>query len=106
VIATLVHPKYLLIFTSVEGIYRDPNDPSTLVECVEGKNADEVIEAINELQKHCIGVSRAGAGGARAKLEYIKEPVRQGTTVIIASSRYRISDVISGKCPRTVFRVR
>ncbi|NMA33085.1 MAG: uridylate kinase [Clostridiaceae bacterium] len=106
VIASLVHPKYLLIFTSVEGIYKDPKDPSTLVECVEGKNADEVIEAINELQKHCDGASRSGAGGARSKLEFIKDPIRQGTTVLIASSRYRISDVLSGNCPRTVFRVR
>lgn len=106
VIATLVHPKYLLIFTSVDGIYMDPKDPSTLVDRVEGKDAYEVIAHIDELQKHCFGASRAGAGGAKTKLEFIKEPIRQGTTVMIASSRYRISDVLSGSCPRTVFRIR
>ena len=106
VIATLVHPKYLLIFTSVDGIYMDPKDPTTLVDRVEGKDADEVIAHINELQKHCFGASRSGAGGARAKLEFIKEPILLGTTVMIANSRYGISDVLSGNCPRMVFRSR
>jgi glutamate 5-kinase len=106
VIATLVHPKYLLIYTSVNGIYLDPNDPSTLVERVEGKDTDEVIAHINELQKHCFGASRSGAGGAKAKLEFIKEPIMQGTTAIIANSKYKISDVLSGNCPRTILRTR
>ncbi|MDD4772465.1 MAG: uridylate kinase [Eubacteriales bacterium] len=106
VISTLVHPKYLLLFTSVDGIYLDPKDPSTLVDSVEGKDAEEIIEAIDELQKHCFGASRDGAGGAKTKLEFIKEPIRQGTTVMIANSRYRISDVLSGKSPRTIFRTR
>lgn len=106
VITTLVHAKYLLIFTSVDGIYMDPHDPSTLVDRVEGKDADEVIHNIDELQKHCIGASRSGAGGAKTKLEFIKEPIRQGTTVIIANSRFRISDVLNANCPRTIFQVR
>ncbi len=86
VIATLVHPRYLLLLTSVDGIYLDPNDPSTRVDKVEGKNVDEVIEAIDELQMHCVGASRVGAGGAKTKLEFIKDPIRQGTTVITANS--------------------
>ncbi len=106
VIATLVHPRFLLIFTSVDGIYKDPKDPSTLVDRVEGKDADEVVAHIDELQKYCYGASRSGAGGARAKLEFIKEPILQGTTVLIANSRYCISDVLSGNCPRTIFRTR
>ncbi|QQO07732.1 hypothetical protein [Breznakiella homolactica] len=106
VIASLVHAKYLLIFTSADGIYLDPLDPATLVERVEGKDPDELIAAIDALQSHCAGASRAGAGGAKAKLEFIKEPVRRGTTVIIASPRYRIPEVISGSCPRTLFQVR
>ncbi|MDD2217305.1 MAG: uridylate kinase [Eubacteriales bacterium] len=106
VISTLVHPKYLLVLTSVDGIYMDPKDSSTLVNHVEGKNADEVIAHIDELQSRCFGASRSGAGGAKTKLEFIKEPIRQGTTVIIANSRYRISDILSDNCPRTVFRTR
>lgn len=106
VIAALVRPRNLLIYTSVDGIYLDPNDPSTLVERVEGKDAVEVIAAIDDLLNHCFGASRPGAGGAKTKLEYIKGPIRQGTKVIIASSRYRISDVLAGNCPRTIFQIR
>lgn len=106
VIATLVRPRILLIFTSVDGIYLMPNDPTTLVERVEGKDAVEVIAAIDDLQSHCFGASRSGAGGAKTKLEFIKEPIRQGTAVMIANSKYRISDVLSGNCPRTLFQIR
>jgi glutamate 5-kinase len=70
------------------------------------KDADEVIAAIDDLQRHCFGASRPDAGGAKSKLEFIKEPIRQGTTVMIANSRYRISDVLLGKCPRTIFQIR
>ena len=106
VISTLVHPEYLLIYTSADGIYADPNDPATLVERVEGKDADELIAAIDELQGHCVGASRSGAGGAKAKLEFMKEPIRQGTTVIIANPRYRIKEVLAGSCRRTIFQIR
>lgn len=106
VISTLVHAQYLLIFTSADGIYSDPSDPTTLIEKVEGKNADELILAIRDLQSHCMGASRPCSGGAKAKIEFIKEPVRNGTTVIIASPKYKISDVIAGNSPRTIFRVR
>lgn len=106
VISTLVHSKYLLIYTSADGIYADPNDPSTLVEQVEGKDADELIAAIDELQGHCVGASRSGAGGAKAKLEFIKGPIQQGTTVIIADPRYRIKEVLDGSCRRTIFQIR
>ena len=106
VICTLVHSMYLVIFTSVDGIYRDPNDPGTLVEAVEGKDADEVIAGIDDLQLSCVGASREGASGARAKLDFIKKPVQQGTTVIIANGNCRLSDAIVGTCKRTIFRVR
>lgn len=106
VICTLVRARYLVILSSVDGIYRDPADPSTLVPAVEGKNASEVIAAIDELQKSCVGASRAGANGARAKLDFIKKPVENGTTVIIANGSSRLSDVLSGACRRTIFRTR
>ncbi len=106
VICTLVHSMYLVIFSSVDGIYRDPSDPSTLVEAVEGKDADEVLQSITALQDSCVGASREGANGARAKLDFIKEPVRQGTTVIITNGASRLSDAIAGNCKRTIFRVR
>lgn len=106
VICSLVHAKYLVILTSVDGIYRDPNDPDTLVPVVEGANAEELVAAITALEDSCIGASRPGANGARAKLDFIKRPIREGTTVIIANGKNRISDVLSGNCRRTLFRVR
>ena len=106
VICELVHARYLVILTSVDGIYRDPHDPGTLVPAVEGATADEVIAGLHELQKSCVGASRAGANGARAKLDFIQKPILDGTTVIIANARNRLSDVLSGACARTIFRVR
>ena len=106
VICSLVHARYLVLLTSVDGIYRDPADPGTLVPAVEGADAQEVLDGLAELQKSCVGASRAGANGARAKLDFIREPIREGTTVIIANAANRLSDVLAGACRRTIFRVR
>lgn len=106
VVCSLVHARYLVILTSVDGIYRDPNDPDTLVAAVEGANAEEVIDGISALEASCVGASRAGANGAKAKLEFIKRPIREGTTVVIANAKNRISDALEGRCRRTIFRIR
>lgn len=100
-IACLVHAKELLIFTSTEGIYTDPENPKTLVKTISGKDVYELLENIEEHKKYCAGASRAGANGARAKLEYVKDAAAQGTTVHIASANYSISEVLSGQAPCT-----
>lgn len=97
VIATLVRAKRLLILTSVEGIYMNPADPSTLVERITGGDTDEVLAEMRALQDHCEGASRKGAAGARAKLAYCEEPVRAGTEVIIGHARHRIMDLVEGR---------
>ncbi len=106
VITQLVRARYMLVLTSVDGIYADPSDPSTLISEISGKDADEVTANIRENQKACIGASRAGANGARAKLEFAIEPVLSGTIVLIANAKYGINDVIKGNCPRTMIGVR
>jgi len=106
VIATLVRARILVIMTSVEGIYRDPKDPSTLVREVYGQDSEEVIARIRKLQESCVGASRAGANGAKAKLEFIIEPVRQGTTVIIGHARHKLSELINGTVDRTIIGIR
>lgn len=106
VVACLVKARTLLIMTSALGIYRDPADPSTLIEEISGADINEVLQNICLAQQHCIGASRRGANGAGAKLEYIKQPVMQGTQVIIGSAKYRISELLSGNAPRTVIGVR
>ena len=101
VIAELVGVDTLVLLMSTDGIYRDPGDPSTLVRSVGGLDADELETNIRTLQASCVGASRAGAQGARAKLEYIIPAARRGATVIIGNSKHRVSDLISGAVPHT-----
>ncbi len=77
-----------------------------MIEAVEGKNTEELIENINGLMELCNGASREGANGMVAKLQYIQEPIKNGTTVIIGSPKYTIPELIEGKVKRTIFRVR
>lgn len=105
-LSVLLKSKYLLILTSAEGLLRDSNDPSTLIKTVEGKNTEELIDNMNDLFKLCNGASRKGANGMLAKLQYIQEPIKNGTTVIIGSPKYSIPDLIEGKVNRTIFQVR
>jgi len=100
-IACLVKCKTLLILSTTEGILADPADSDTLVERVSGKDVYELISNVEELQKHCLGASREGANGARAKLEYVKEPLKNGAQVIIASSRYSIRSILDGSARAT-----
>lgn len=100
-IALLLRPRYLLILTGVDGIYTDKRDETTLVAHIGGKNARELKENIEHYQNYCNGTSRKGAGGARAKLEYVKAPAMSGTTVFIANSKYKISDIMDGSAPST-----
>ncbi|MGI5877218.1 MAG: uridylate kinase [Christensenellales bacterium] len=101
IIALIVKARQLVILTSVEGIYRDVNDPSTLVETITGPDADTVEERIRALQRYCQGASRAGAGGAFAKLEYVLGPVRNSTVVYIGHARHHISDILEGRAACT-----
>ena len=105
-IACLVKAKTLLILTSANGIYKDSQNPDTLIEEISGKDVNEVLENITLCENYCNGASRVGANGARAKLEYVKEAVKIGTTVIIANSKYKIKDILSGKAKCTKIGVR
>ena len=100
-IACLVRARTLLIFTSVDGIYLDPDNETTLVKKIGGKDAYELTENVEEHKKYCIGASRAGANGARAKLEYVKDAAAQGTTIYIANAKYSIAEVLSDSVPCT-----
>ncbi len=100
-IACLVHARFLLIFTSVDGIYADPDDPKTLIPVISGKDCYELMENVEEKKSYCEGASRAGANGAKAKLEYVKDAAAQGTTVFIANAKFTIADVLSSRAPST-----
>lgn len=100
-IACLVKAKTLLILTSADGIYKDSKNPDTLIDEISGKDVYEVLDNITECENYCNGASRVGANGARAKLEYVKDAVKIGTKVIIASAKYSIKDILSGKARAT-----
>ncbi len=100
-IACLVHAKTLLILTSADGIYKEPENPDTLIKEISGKDVYEVLDNITACENYCLGASRVGANGAKAKLEYVKDAVKQGTFVIIASAKYSIKDLLSGKAKAT-----
>ncbi len=101
VIANLVQARMLVLMTSTEGIYRDPKDASTLVREVTASTPEALEEKIRQLQQGCVGASREGANGARAKLEYALKSARQGTTVIIGHARHHLSDLTEGRVPCT-----
>ena len=101
VIAELVGAKTLVLLTSTEGIYLDRDDPSTLVTLVTGDTLDIVRGKVAALMGSCSGASRAGAGGARAKLAYAMRAVEHGTTVIIGHARHHVAHLISGQAPCT-----
>ena len=105
-IACLVKAKNLLILTSADGIYKDSTNSDTLIKEISGKDVYEVLDNITECENYCNGASRKGANGARAKLEYIKDAVKNGTKVIIASAKYSIKDILSGKAKATRIGVR
>lgn len=105
-IACLLKAKTLLILTSADGIYRDSTNPDTLISEISGKDVEEVLKNIDECENYCNGASRKGANGAKAKLEYVKDAVKVGTKVIIASAKYPIAKILNGDVPCTVIGVR
>jgi glutamate 5-kinase len=102
VITSLVSAKTLVILSSVDGIYMDPQDPGTLIREIKGRSQQDLQNQIEKYQAFCVGASRQGANGAQAKLEFVKKPAMEGTTVIIGHARYRLSDLVEGRVPCTV----
>ena len=101
VVAELVHTQKLILLTSTEGIYADPNDPSTLVSEITAHDADTLAQKVRQWQTHCVGASRAGANGAGAKLEYALRCARTGVVVYIAHAHCPIEKILSGQARRT-----
>ena len=101
VIANLVHARMLILMTSTDGIYREPGHAETLVRDVMEPTPEKLEKAVRSLQESCIGASRAGANGARAKLEYALQCALNGTTVVIGHARHHLADLRDGRVPCT-----
>ena len=106
VIASLVGAKTLVLLTGTEGIYLDRGDPSTLVRDVLCDDLPALRARVGELMTHCDGASRAGAGGAKAKLEYALRAAEHGSRVIIGHARHHVSALVSGAVPCTQIGLR
>ena len=100
-IACLVRAERLVILTSVDGIYRDPRDPSTLIRSISAPTREELLAKIEEAKTSCVGTSRRGSNGAGAKLEYVKDAALQGTKVWIANAAYSLKQILEGSVPST-----
>jgi glutamate 5-kinase len=105
VTAHLVSARKLVMLTSAEGILKDLNDPASLIEDVSGKTLGEVNAKIDRLIEYCVGSSREGAAGARAKLEFARGPLNYGAEVIIAHARHKLGDILEGKIKCTHIKV-
>lgn len=105
VIARMVHARTLVILSRINGIYLEYDKPDTLIEEVTAPTFAEAEEKIDALIAGCQGASRVGANGAAAKLEFSKEAVRSGTTVIIANAKERLEDILDGTVRRTYLAV-
>lgn len=101
VIATLVNAKSLVILTSVDGIYREPKDPSTLIREITGSTPEQLEQSACAVMEYCKGTSRAGSNGAGAKIKYSLIPAKAGTHVYISNASNRVEDIISGKAAST-----
>lgn len=97
IIAELVGAPILLILTSVDGIYKDASDRTTIIEEIMASGKDNLSRKIDETIAFCSGTSREGAGGAAAKLKYIKDAALSGTQVIIGHAKHGIADLVDGK---------
>jgi len=105
VISKLVQARTLVILSSIDGIYMDVNDPSTIIESVVGNTYEEVEAKIDDMIKCCNGASREGANGAAAKLKFAKEALKSGTTVMIANAQNSLKSILAGKVKRTLLQV-
>lgn len=101
-IALLLKAETLLILTGVDGIYRDPNDSSTVIRKITAETPERLAEAIEQCEQNCKGASRKGANGARAKLEYVKDAACVGTRVLIANAKYPVEQILRGNAPSTM----
>lgn len=101
VLCKLVGAQTLVLLTSADGIYLNRDDPSTLVRLVTGPTLESVRAHAMSLMEHCVGASRAGAGGARAKLAFALRAVENGASVVIGHARYPLGDLLSGSAPCT-----
>lgn len=105
VITELINAPTLLMLTRTDGIYRQSNDPSTLIREIKASSKSELCRKVYELRSSCIGTSRAGSNGAYAKLNFALEAALHGTKAIIGNAKFHVNELVEGNVPCTIIQL-
>ncbi|MEZ4358280.1 MAG: uridylate kinase [Eubacteriales bacterium] len=105
IITKILNARLLVLLTSVDGIFKDKDDPNTLIPEIIAESYEKLEKKVDEIITYCNGSSRKMAGGAAAKLKFAMIPIDSGTTVIIANAKYHLNDIIKGIVPRTLISI-
>jgi glutamate 5-kinase len=89
----------LLILTDVDGLYQaNPKHNSHVALVAEVRQIDRQIEQMAAKETNPLGL-----GGMASKVRAAKMAGEQGIRTIVANGRYRLSDILADRVPRTVF---
>ncbi len=100
-VAAMINTDYLFLLSDVEGFFRDPSDPSTLVSVI-----DEITPEIELKAKGT--VSKYGSGGMQTKVQAARIATCSGAEVVILNGKkpYLILEFLAGKEVGTRFVAR
>jgi glutamate 5-kinase len=99
-VAVRLRAQRLLILTDVDGLYQaNPKQNSHVALIEEVREIDRRIEQMAAKETNPLGL-----GGMASKVRAAKMAGEQGIETIVANGRYRLSDVLANRVPRTVFR--
>jgi glutamate 5-kinase len=98
VITRLAGARLLVMLSDIDGVYLGPDAP---VRDVTANSFEEMSEKIDGLISSCGDPSDPGA----LKLNYVRQALGCGATVIVANAKNSLSDILGGHVPRSYFCV-
>ncbi len=99
-VAIRLRAELLLILTDVDGLYQaNPKHNSHVSLITEVGEIDRKIEQMAAKETNPLGL-----GGMASKVKAAKMVAEHGIETIIANGRYRLSDILQNRAPRTLFR--
>ncbi|OHD75918.1 MAG: glutamate 5-kinase [Spirochaetes bacterium RBG_16_67_19] len=98
-VAVRLRAECLLILTDVDGLYQaNPKHNSHVALVEEVREIDRQIEQMAAKETNPLGL-----GGMASKVRAARMAGEHGIRTIVANGRYRLSDILSDRVPRTVF---
>ena len=99
-VAVRLRADRLVILTDVDGLYQaNPKHNSHVALVEEVGEIDRSIEQMAAKESNPLGL-----GGMASKVRAARMAGEHGIETIVANGRYRLSDVLSHRVPRTLFR--